>query len=92
MEKIEKGRIMEKPQNTTDELYDIMKKCWNKRAYQRPSFKDLVKCLSVLNVQENPHLQFNNLNLSTDPTVGKLNFQKNIPLSPVSVDFPKFIK
>lgn len=40
---VEKGGHPDKPKNVAKELHDIMLKCWNQRAYSRPSFSDLVK-------------------------------------------------
>ncbi|XP_028415315.1 uncharacterized protein LOC114538353 isoform X3 [Dendronephthya gigantea] len=39
------GKRMEKVESCTDEIYEIMLKCWNHLPEERPSFSELTKCL-----------------------------------------------
>lgn len=45
VENVIKGRIMERPEDCPDELWQLMLECWNKRPAQRPSFLDLCQRL-----------------------------------------------
>ncbi len=41
MENVMKGRIIDRPQNCPEDLYSLMRECWQKRPSQRPSFLDI---------------------------------------------------
>ena len=45
VENVIKGRIMERPENCPDDLWQLMSDCWQKRAELRPSFLDLCATL-----------------------------------------------
>ena len=45
IEYVVSGKILDKPQNCTEELYQVMKKCWKQNPEKRPSFVDLLKML-----------------------------------------------
>jgi insulin-like growth factor 1 receptor len=39
---IRTGKLMEKPENCDDVIYDLMLKCWKFNAEERLSFKEIV--------------------------------------------------
>lgn len=41
------GKRLERPEICTDELYDLMKKCWEPNPSDRPTFAELVQLLDV---------------------------------------------
>ena len=43
MKKVRDGYRLEKPEHCKRELYNIMVKCWEKSAENRPTFSDLVR-------------------------------------------------
>ena len=46
--KLETGYRMEKPPNCPNEIYEIMRDCWNEIPYERPTFKQLVEELDEI--------------------------------------------
>jgi hypothetical protein len=52
-QKVLEGYRMNTPENCPVEMYDIMKRCWEKEADQRPTFKELMTMLNQL-VQKYP--------------------------------------
>lgn len=41
--RLESGYRMEQPMNADEQIYDIMRRCWQKQPNERPSFAQLVK-------------------------------------------------
>ena len=41
LEQVERGYRQPKPNNCPESMYDIMKKCWDKKAQNRPTFEYL---------------------------------------------------
>ena len=44
-ESIRKGRVLQKPLDCPNKMYDIMKECWNMNPKNRPTFKELHQIL-----------------------------------------------
>jgi len=51
VEKITQGYRMEKPEECSDPVYDVMQKCWLIAPLDRPTFKSLKKLLDKIKVQ-----------------------------------------
>lgn len=69
LEKLKAGYRMEKPENCSKSLYDIMQHCWNETPLQRPSFKQLrILFCNVLNQEssEDKENHYYNLQPSCD--------------------------
>ena len=47
LDEVKKGYQMPKPQNCPEEIYQIMKKCWNLNPEERPSFEELFETLDL---------------------------------------------
>jgi serine/threonine protein kinase len=47
--KLREGYRMSRPENCSDELYEIMKRCWHPEPNHRPTFQDLSSWLDGLN-------------------------------------------
>ncbi|XP_030050034.1 angiopoietin-1 receptor isoform X1 [Microcaecilia unicolor] len=45
-EKLPQGYRLEKPLNCDDEVYDLMRQCWREKAYERPSFAQILVSLN----------------------------------------------
>uniref|UniRef100_H3AN63 receptor protein-tyrosine kinase n=1 Tax=Latimeria chalumnae TaxID=7897 RepID=H3AN63_LATCH len=45
-EKLPQGYRLEKPLNCDDEVYDLMRKCWHEKPYERPSFCQILVSLN----------------------------------------------
>ncbi|KAH1017454.1 hypothetical protein HUJ05_008094 [Dendroctonus ponderosae] len=43
------GRRLERPETCTDQVYDLMQKCWQKNPEDRPRFEDIAKQLDANN-------------------------------------------
>ncbi|XP_070576925.1 vascular endothelial growth factor receptor 3-like isoform X2 [Ptychodera flava] len=56
---LKRGYRMEKPDNCSDNLYDIMLQCWREKPRERPSFTELRQFLESLLEQNTPYLDFN---------------------------------
>nr|XP_006813611.1 PREDICTED: proto-oncogene tyrosine-protein kinase receptor Ret-like [Saccoglossus kowalevskii] len=56
---LKRGYRMEKPDNCSDNLYEIMLICWREKTAERPTFTDLRKQLEDLLEQNTPYLDFN---------------------------------
>ncbi|XP_050534527.1 proto-oncogene tyrosine-protein kinase receptor Ret isoform X2 [Daktulosphaira vitifoliae] len=54
---LKEGYRMEKPNNCSDELYEIMLSCWAQDQYRRPSFKSLTLTLEKMLENGNDYLQ-----------------------------------
>ena len=48
LEQLEKGEYLPKPKNCSEELYQIMLKCWNLEPEERPSFSQLHRHINSL--------------------------------------------
>jgi hypothetical protein len=47
-QKVLKGYRMDSPEGCSVEVYDIMKRCWEKEVDQRPNFKELMVMINQL--------------------------------------------
>jgi tyrosine-protein kinase Fer len=47
-QKVLEGYRMNAPENCPVEVYDIMKRCWEKEPDQRPTFKELMTLINQL--------------------------------------------
>ena len=45
---VEKGYIMEKPENCPDAIYEIMQECWNLDPQKRPSMQEIGKRIGAM--------------------------------------------
>ena len=59
MKKVRDGYRLEKPEHCKRELYNIMVKCWEKSADNRPTFSDLVRDFEALLVREMDYIDLN---------------------------------
>ncbi|XP_067242391.1 proto-oncogene tyrosine-protein kinase receptor Ret [Chanodichthys erythropterus] len=50
------GYRMEKPENCTDEMYNLMLRCWKQEADKRPTFSDISKELEKMMVKSRDYL------------------------------------
>ncbi|XP_065152790.1 proto-oncogene tyrosine-protein kinase receptor Ret isoform X2 [Paramisgurnus dabryanus] len=50
------GYRMEKPENCTDEMYNLMLRCWKQEADKRPNFSDISKELEKMMVKSRDYL------------------------------------
>lgn len=46
---IMQGKILERPETCTDQLYELMQKCWQKNPDDRPTFEEIAKNLDISN-------------------------------------------
>lgn len=53
------GKRLHRPDNCTNELYDIMMQCWHENPDERPDFKNLVKRLEP--AQQKIYIDFEEL-------------------------------
>jgi serine/threonine protein kinase len=45
IETVIKGKIIDRPEGCPDDLYDLMRECWQKRESRRPTFLDICERL-----------------------------------------------
>ncbi|XP_031550238.1 tyrosine kinase receptor Cad96Ca-like [Actinia tenebrosa] len=60
------GYRMEKPDMCSDEIYQIMLQCWQENPSERPKFTDLRQQFEDLLQEDNPYLDFSNLDNDKD--------------------------
>jgi len=59
---LKQGYRMEKPSFCSDELYQIMKACWNEKASERPTFGQLRQTLELMLQKDVPYLELSQIN------------------------------
>lgn len=59
MKRVRDGYRLEKPEHCKRELHNIMVKCWDKSADERPSFIDLVQDFELLLIKETDYIDLN---------------------------------
>uniref|UniRef100_A0AC35FEC9 Protein kinase domain-containing protein n=1 Tax=Panagrolaimus sp. PS1159 TaxID=55785 RepID=A0AC35FEC9_9BILA len=62
LEFLESGKRLEKPSKASNEIYDLMLKCWSEKPEERPSFKDLSKELKIILENETQNYGYLTLN------------------------------
>ncbi|KAK2570254.1 Tyrosine-protein kinase receptor torso [Acropora cervicornis] len=66
------GNRMDKPENCTDEIYEIMLACWSRDSEERPSFQSLSKQLLDMQKRERPYVNVDpSQDLTLPPTTGQ---------------------
>ncbi|XP_044179128.1 tyrosine-protein kinase receptor torso-like isoform X1 [Acropora millepora] len=66
------GNRMDKPENCTDEIYEIMLACWSRDSEERPSFQSLSKQLLDMQERERPYVNVDpSQDLTLPPTTGQ---------------------
>ncbi|XP_074624032.1 uncharacterized protein LOC141881991 isoform X2 [Acropora palmata] len=66
------GNRMEKPENCTEEIYEIMLACWSRDCEERPSFQSLSKQLFDMQKRERPYVNVDpSQDLTLPPTTGQ---------------------
>ncbi|KAM6986621.1 platelet-derived growth factor receptor beta-like [Aplochiton taeniatus] len=65
---LKKGYRMPRPSHATDEIYEIMSKCWEERFEKRPSFSSLVQSVGsmLLDTYKKKYIQMNESFLRSD--------------------------
>lgn len=58
------GKRLDKPENCTQELYQLMHLCWSHCVDSRPSFKELVEYLNSISNKNRVYIDFSQLNPS----------------------------
>ncbi|XP_029207243.2 uncharacterized protein LOC114970916 isoform X1 [Acropora millepora] len=66
------GNRMDKPENCTEEIYEIMLACWSSDFEERPSFQSLSKQLLDMQKRERPYVNVDpSQDLTLPPTTGQ---------------------
>eukprot|EP00795_Rhopilema_esculentum_P014058 gene14058-5043_t len=55
------GKRLEKPENCTDKIYQIMRSCWMHFPADRPTFKELHESLDDMNKDESSYVNFSTI-------------------------------
>ncbi|KAK3744361.1 hypothetical protein QZH41_016492 [Actinostola sp. cb2023] len=63
---LRRGYRMEKPEMCSDQMYSIMEKCWQQKPSDRPSFTELCQTFEQMLQEENPYMEFGNLDNNKD--------------------------
>jgi proto-oncogene tyrosine-protein kinase Ret len=62
LEYLRQGSRLECPTNCSEEIYDIMQKCWQEIPEERPSFTDLRTMFAELLQENSPYIQLDSIN------------------------------
>ena len=60
LQQLERGYRHPKPQNTPDQMYEVMKNCWNHDPEKRPTFEFLYTVMEDFNTFTQNEYQENN--------------------------------
>jgi serine/threonine protein kinase len=69
IEKIVAGQLLAKPEECPEELYDVMKQCWQKNPNDRPTFDKLLEQLENINERYNAQEKANKLEVVADEQI-----------------------
>ncbi|KAL4238511.1 hypothetical protein ACF0H5_003219 [Mactra antiquata] len=69
---LKNGYRMKKPDNCTQDIYDIMKNCWQEVPEQRPTFTNLCQTFTTM-LEEDAHLEYFHFNMPMDHDYYRIN-------------------
>lgn len=67
IEYLKKRKILSRPEGCPNEIYDLMKSCWNLDPEKRPPFADLLVCLEKELIENKEDFPGDKNRLETEP-------------------------